>query len=57
MNINQENNHAKEIMDSLITDGGIISNQQAKQSRIFVALCRILAAALVVMGVIAYINP
>ncbi|MCR5321346.1 MAG: hypothetical protein K6E48_09105 [Lachnospiraceae bacterium] len=57
MNINQANKKAKEKMDSFITDGGIIANQQAKQSRLFVTLCYILTGALIVMGLIAYINP
>ena len=42
--------------DKLITDAGIIENNQSKQAHRFVFLCDIISIALVILGIITFIK-
>ncbi|SDB29270.1 hypothetical protein SAMN02910298_01428 [Pseudobutyrivibrio sp. YE44] len=46
----------KKHKDALISDSGIIESNKTKQSIRFVALCDVLAVALIVLGVVAFVK-
>ncbi len=46
----------KEKKERLITDDGLVENRQAIQTKIFIAVCRILTVLLILAGITALVK-
>ena len=43
--------------NTLIDDSGIIRDSNARRATVFVILCRIVSALLIILGIVTIINP